>query len=173
MAFTPSYDVASRVHLIKSPSLAVPPPVQFPTDVHPLPPDLQAYFVYPFSLESYVLAPNNPNAKTIEDLHNRHQQFLQWREDEKHRREKERLRRVAPGWSGETAVLQPTKRASVTTQGEAASSDDNLALDSISSTKSSASAPLDAMAELVEHLNKLDSAASARTSASLPEQKAS
>ncbi|CAO1636588.1 unnamed protein product [Parajaminaea phylloscopi] len=152
MPYSPSYDAASRVHLIKSPSLAVPTPATFPTDVHPLPPDLQAYFVYPFSLESYVLSANSPTAKTIDELHARHDSFLRWRDEEKKRRERERLRRVAPGWSGETAVLQPTKRASVLASTLGPTADGDSGGDS----DRSPSAELDPMAQLVEHLSKLE-----------------
>lgn len=155
MPFSPSYDTASRVRLIKSPSLDVPDHVSFPRDVHPLPPDLQAYFVYPFSLESYVLAPNNPSARTIEEVHAKHQSFLIWRDEERKRRERERLRKLAPGWTGETAVLQPNKRGSLRAS-TGPSGDHSI---EVNSKKEAPALQLDAMAELVEHLTKSDAAA--------------
>lgn len=147
------YDAARRVNLIKSPSVSVPPPITFPTDLHPLPPDLHAYFVYPFSLETYVLDPNSPSSRTVEELHSRHASYLEWREQEKQRVEKERLRRVAPGWNQAAAPLEPNRK----------SIGADLA-NSLSPQQSAAPAagPMDAMQELVEHLSKLDAAATAQ-----------
>lgn len=92
------YSQASRVPLIKSHVVSLPPPVQLPTDLHPLPPDVRAYFVYPFSLESYVL--DGTARAELEALHQRHQQTLRDREEQK----KSDLRKVAPGWEGSVMV---------------------------------------------------------------------
>ena len=100
------YALASRVPLIKSPSVSLPNPVKLPPDLHPLPADISAYFVYPFSLESYVLDPNTPSSATIDQLLEKHQQYLANRQRQKEERQKALLRKVAPGWQG--AVLQPT-----------------------------------------------------------------
>lgn len=86
---TPSlYASAASVPLIISPALSYAPPPKLPPSLHPLPPNLADYFVYPFNLERFVL-------------------------DEASRRERERretMRRVAPGWNGsEGSVLQPTR----------------------------------------------------------------
>ncbi len=51
------YALASRVPLIKSPTLRIPSIPTLPVDLHPLPPALEPYFVYNFSLEEYVLRP--------------------------------------------------------------------------------------------------------------------
>lgn len=100
------YALASRVPLIKSPSLSLPKPVKLPPDLHPLPADISAYFVYPFSLESYVLDANTPSSATVDQLLAKHKQYLENREREKQDRQRDILRKVAPGWHG--AVLLPT-----------------------------------------------------------------
>ena len=104
------YSLASRVPLIKSPSLSLPKPVKLPPDLHQLPADIAAYFVYPFSLESYVLDPNTPSSSTIDQLLSKHQQYLQGRQREKEEQQRELLRKVAPGWQGD--VLMPTSSKS-------------------------------------------------------------
>ncbi|PWN95158.1 hypothetical protein FA09DRAFT_341367 [Tilletiopsis washingtonensis] len=85
------YGPSAHVPLIKDPSLRVPPPIAAPQDLHPLPPSLADYFVYPFTLERAIVA-------------------------ERERREAARraeLHRLAPGWDeqGQGAVLVPTPRA--------------------------------------------------------------
>lgn len=82
------YGLCAHVPLIKSPAVRVPPVISLPPTLHPLPPNLHDYFVYPFSLEKFVL-------------------------DAAERRErvrKEELQRRAPGWSGDAGVLEPTRR---------------------------------------------------------------
>jgi hypothetical protein len=83
------YATCSRLPLIKAPSLRVPPPVTLPQTLHPLPNNIHDYFVYPFSLEKFVL-----DAAEKRD-----------------REKKEELQRRAPGWTEGGAVLEPTKRA--------------------------------------------------------------
>lgn len=160
------YDLARRVHLIKSPALSVPPPVTLPTDMHPLPPDLHAYFVYPFSLEAFVLDPNNPNSRTIQELQQRHATFLEWRKEQKEQQERERLRKVAPGWDSSAAPLQPNRKSLMMSS---PSKDAALLAELAEGGDASASSPaaggggqFDAMQELVDHLSKLDAAAEER-----------
>lgn len=85
------YATCARLPLIKSPALRVPPPVSLPQTLHPLPPNIHDYFVYPFSLEKFVL------------------DTAERREREK----REELQRRAPGWTEGGGVLEPTKRASL------------------------------------------------------------
>ena len=83
------YSTCASLPLIKSPALRVPAPVTLPPTLHPLPPNVQDYFVYPFSLERFVL-------------------------DTAEKRERERraeMQRRAPGWTEGGGVLEPTKRA--------------------------------------------------------------
>lgn len=103
------YALASRVPLIKSHSISLPKPVKLPPDLHPLPADISAYFVYPFSLESYVVDPNTPSSNTVDQLLAKHKQYLENREKDKEDRQREMLRKLAPGWHGD--VLMPTNSA--------------------------------------------------------------
>lgn len=105
------YALASRVPLISSPSVSLPRAPKLPPNLHPLPTDISAYFVYSFSLESYVLDPNTPSSTTIDQLLAKHKQYLEAREREKQERERELLRRMAPGWQGASGVLMPTSTA--------------------------------------------------------------
>ncbi|EPQ28088.1 uncharacterized protein PFL1_04415 [Pseudozyma flocculosa PF-1] len=104
----PLYAAAARIPLIKSPSVSVPPPIRLPADLHPLPPDIRAYFVYPFSLESYVLDANTPSSSTIEELQKRYDDYLRMRQEEKEAEKREVLRRMAPGWAeGGGGIMVP------------------------------------------------------------------
>ncbi|PWY99011.1 hypothetical protein BCV70DRAFT_201230 [Testicularia cyperi] len=168
------YALASRVPMVKSPSISVPPPITLPQDLHPLPPDIAAYFVYPFSLESYVLDPNTPSSTTIEKLHERHRQYLEAREQQKQDRQREALRRLAPGWDGgQTGVLQPTsKQPPNPAQSPPTSADQTQQPmlqqpSGISGTSADAQerTPLD---DLADHLAQLDAMSSSRPSALSP-----
>lgn len=142
------YSLASRVPLIKSPSISLPKPVKLPPDLHPLPADISAYFVYPFSLESYVLDPNTPSSSTVDQLLAKHQQYLDNRQREKEQKQKELLRKVAPGWQGD--VLLPTS-SSKAALGEAAPADQEKQHDE--DHKKEERTPLD---DLADHLAQLD-----------------
>ncbi|KAJ7102562.1 hypothetical protein B0H15DRAFT_815180 [Mycena belliarum] len=108
------YSAAARVPLIKSPSLRVPHPVVLPPDIHPLPDSVTPYFVYPFTLESHILTLESSRRSTLEAHALRHEAYLRARADEKERRKRDALRRIAPGFEpGEGHLLVPTKRASV------------------------------------------------------------
>ncbi|PWN33007.1 uncharacterized protein FA14DRAFT_162178 [Meira miltonrushii] len=82
------YATCSRVPLIKSPAVRVPPPITLPNNLHPLPPNLQEYFVYPFNLEHFVLE----NA------------------DRREKARKQDMLKRAPGWNEDGKVLEPTRR---------------------------------------------------------------
>jgi len=107
------YAAASRVPLIQSPSLRVPRPVELPPDIHPLPESVNAYFVYPFTLEPHVLAVESKRRATITALAARREAYLHAREDEKQRRKREALRRIAPGFEPRSAPLVPVKTGAV------------------------------------------------------------
>ncbi|KAI6158177.1 hypothetical protein BKA82DRAFT_131262 [Pisolithus tinctorius] len=106
------YAAAANVPLIKSPALRVPPPVQLPPDIHPLPDSVTPYFVYPFTLESHVLALESSRRNTIAAHEARREALLRARDDERQRRKREALRRVAPGFEGNGAVLMPVRQPS-------------------------------------------------------------
>ncbi|KAF8480429.1 hypothetical protein DFH94DRAFT_692743 [Russula ochroleuca] len=103
------YAAASRVPLIQSPSLRVPRPVDLPPDIHPLPENINAYFVYPYTVEPHVLNIESNRRTTIAAHAARHEAYLRAREDEKNRRKREALRRIAPGFEPRSAPLVPVK----------------------------------------------------------------
>ncbi|KAI0634827.1 hypothetical protein C8Q77DRAFT_1104222 [Trametes polyzona] len=106
------YAPAAGVPLIKSPSLRVPRPVELPPDIHPLPDSVTAYFVYPFTLEPHVLTVEASRRSTLAAHAARREAYLKAREDEKERRKREALRRIAPGFEPKATPLVPTKRFS-------------------------------------------------------------
>ncbi|KAN0063922.1 hypothetical protein ACQY0O_003528 [Thecaphora frezii] len=136
----PLYSAASRIPLIKSPSVSVPAPIRLPSDLHPLPPDISAYFVYPFSLESYVLDPKTPSSATIAQLQESYEDYLRRRHEERQLQERQRLQRLAPGWAdGGGGVMVPDSKSKRSNQeGE---------------RKEAQRAPID---DLVDHLAKLE-----------------
>ncbi|KAK0462894.1 uncharacterized protein EV420DRAFT_1143504 [Desarmillaria tabescens] len=107
------YAAAAHVPLIKSPSLRVPRPVELPQDIHPLPDSVTAYFVYPFTLEPHILTVESSRRTTLAAHTARREGFLRARDDEKERRKREALRKIAPGFEPAGSVLVPTKTGSV------------------------------------------------------------
>ncbi|OCF34347.1 hypothetical protein I316_03861 [Kwoniella heveanensis BCC8398] len=81
------YAAAATVPLIKSPSLWLPKPIEMPNDIHPLPEDITAYFVYPFSLEEHVLSIRPSPADAISQRRARNAEILHRREEEEEQRE--------------------------------------------------------------------------------------
>ncbi|KAG2152656.1 uncharacterized protein EDB93DRAFT_1239948 [Suillus bovinus] len=98
------YAAAAHVPLIKSPGLRVPPPVHLPPDIHPLPDS----FVYPYTLEPHILTVESSRRMTLAAHTARRETYLRVREDERERRRKEALRRVAPGFDP-AATLVPVR----------------------------------------------------------------
>ncbi|GMK56544.1 hypothetical protein CspeluHIS016_0303840 [Cutaneotrichosporon spelunceum] len=103
------YAAAATVPLIKSPSLWLPPPIELPSDIHPLPEDITAYFVYPFTLEQHVISQQPPPHVAIAERRARNAAILHSREVEEEEREKAALHKVAPGYNP-AAMLVPTHR---------------------------------------------------------------
>lgn len=106
------YAAAANVPLIKSPALRFPRPVELPPDVHPLPDSVSAYFVYPFSLESHVLTLESSRRKTFAAHAAGREAYLKARLEEKERRKRDALRRIAPGFEPQSTPLVPTRVAS-------------------------------------------------------------
>jgi len=103
------YAAVANVPLIKSPSLRVPPPVQLPPDIHPLPDDVTAYFVYPFTLEPHIITLESSRQATLAAHEVRRQAYLRQRQEEKERRKRDALQRIAPGFQPQGAPLVPVK----------------------------------------------------------------
>ncbi|KAG7092510.1 hypothetical protein E1B28_008861 [Marasmius oreades] len=143
------YAAISNVPLIKSPSLRVPQPVQLPPDIHPLPDSVTAYFAYPFTLEPHVLAMESSRRETLAAHTVKREAYLNARNDEKERRRREALRKIAPGFEG--SVLVPTRASSAPAH----------PLEQSSSTPSSPPPghrhTRSVMDDLVDHLAALDS----------------
>lgn len=150
--------------------------VPIPSDVHPLPEDVTAYvksfavlylhpsltlypqFVYPFTLEPHVLTLESSRQSTLQAHVTRNTAYLRSRDDEKLRRQREALRRIAPGFEPSGGTLVPTKLAPRKETSPPLTQ-------SLGSRQfpSSSPPPRDVMNELVDQLVALDSAKS-RTS---------
>ncbi|KAH9059522.1 hypothetical protein EDB87DRAFT_1621392 [Lactarius vividus] len=149
------YAAASRVPLIQSPSLRVPKHVELPPDIHPLPESVNPYFVYPFTLEPHVLTVESNRRATLAAHAARREALLRAREDEKQRRKREALRRIAPGFEPRGAPLVPMKTGLALDQQQKE--------DGTSGNAAAAAGlggqPRDVMDDLVDRLAALESAA--------------
>ncbi|KAJ4481219.1 hypothetical protein J3R30DRAFT_3700837 [Lentinula aciculospora] len=146
------YAAAGHVPLIKSPSLRVPPRVELPEDIHPLPDSVTPYFVYPFTLEPHVITLESSRRSTIAAHQARREAYLRSREDEKEWRKREALRKIAPGFEPRGSVLVPT-RATV----PLSASPDNATLDiGPSNTGQGHRQTKSVMEDLVDQLAALD-----------------
>jgi len=151
------YSLTSTVPLIKSPSLRLLALITFPQDLHPLPPDITAYFVYPFSLESYVLSDYSPNSKTLSSLHSKHTEYLAFRKAEKERIRKEEVKRLAPGFEEDRGVLKPDIKA----KGTEIEAKEEKVQEMVKEQR-------DVMDDLVDHLAALDSNSTNTSTSVLP-----
>ncbi|TFK38524.1 hypothetical protein BDQ12DRAFT_683791 [Crucibulum laeve] len=106
------YTATSHIPLIKSPSLRVPRPVEMPPDIHPLPDSVTPYFVYPFTLEPHIITLESSRRTTIAAHAARREAYLRQREDEKERRRRDALRKIAPGFEPSATPLVPTRTQS-------------------------------------------------------------
>ncbi|GHJ89460.1 hypothetical protein NliqN6_5862 [Naganishia liquefaciens] len=114
MSSPSQYQAANIAPLIKSPSLWLPKPVELPMDIHPLPDDISAYFVYPFTLEPHILAQDPPIHEKIRMQRDRYASLLVIKAQESEARRKEQLNRIAPGYNPSTTLLVPSQRATTT-----------------------------------------------------------
>ncbi|KJA15841.1 hypothetical protein HYPSUDRAFT_207516 [Hypholoma sublateritium FD-334 SS-4] len=108
------YQAAHDIPLIKSPSLRVPHAIELPQDIHPLPDSVNPYFVYPFTLESLVINVEDARRSTLAAHATRRDAYLRAREDERERRKRDALRRIAPGFDPRSTPLVPTRGPSST-----------------------------------------------------------
>ena len=70
-------------------------------------------FVYPFTLETHILTLESSRRSTLAAHAAKHEAILKQRAEDKERRRKEALRRVAPGFDPESGPLVPDKLAKV------------------------------------------------------------
>lgn len=110
------YAASSNVPLIKSPSLRVPKAVEVPADLYPLPDSITEYFAYPFTLEPHVITLESSRKTTIAAHAARREAYLVSREQEKERRKREALQRVAPGYHPESGLLAPRRLGDLVTK---------------------------------------------------------
>ena len=114
-------------------------------------------FAYPFTLEPHILTVESSRRSTIAAHNARHEAYLRQREEEKLRRRREALRRIAPGFEPASGPLLPTKL----------SKDADIPDGQRSSTSAFGhERQRSVMDDLVDHLAKLDSASSSTPSSS-------
>jgi hypothetical protein len=68
-------------------------------------------FVYPFTLEPHVVMLESSRRKTIAAHETRREAYLRSRDDDKERRKRDALRRIAPGFEPHSGPLVPTRNA--------------------------------------------------------------
>ncbi|WFD35887.1 hypothetical protein MCUN1_002755 [Malassezia cuniculi] len=117
----------ARVAFVRAPEAQAPPLVERPADIHPLPDSVDAYFVYPFTAEDYVTS--NTSSKQIKGLFERQDAYLAARRAQREHENAQKLARMAPGWSGEDTILEPTRlHDTAPTKGKAREEESTAAL---------------------------------------------
>ncbi|KAA1065317.1 hypothetical protein PGT21_034601 [Puccinia graminis f. sp. tritici] len=130
--------LASNIPLIRAPGTWLPKPIACPSDLHPLPEDVTAYFVYPYTLEPSSIRYLHGLSSHPTNWETTLQSTQTYLEDRRLRKEAERirielekeqsrldsLRLIAPGWNGamesilgapSTSAPPPTSSAPSTT----------------------------------------------------------
>ncbi|GAA5921092.1 hypothetical protein JCM3775_004087 [Rhodotorula graminis] len=112
--------LVDKVPLIRNPGFWVPKPVELPPDIHPLPEDVHAYFVYPHTLEAHVLSTLPAALDTLQQTHTQRLALLASYAESKERARKARLNQVAPGYAEGGAALEPVRRETAVPKSAAA-----------------------------------------------------
>jgi hypothetical protein len=73
---------------------------------------LLSQFVYPFSLENHILTLESSRRKTFAAHAARREAYLKLRLEDKERRKRDALRKIAPGFEPRSTPLVPTRVAS-------------------------------------------------------------
>ena len=116
-------------------------------------------FAYPFTLEPHVLIVESNRRATLAALSAQHEAILRAREDEKQRRKREALRRIAPGFEPCAAPLVPVKTGlALDQQQQQKWKEDGVGSDAAGQ----AGHPRDVMDDLVDRLAALESVADSR-----------
>ncbi|KAK1923459.1 hypothetical protein DB88DRAFT_491322 [Papiliotrema laurentii] len=151
------YSAAATVPLIKSPSLWLPKPVELSNDIHPLPEDITAYFVYPFTLEQHVLSIHPSPHEAIAQRRARNAQILHQREIEEEQKEKEALHKLAPGYNPSSLLVPTSTSRQPSTQNPGPTSQQGAnPTGLLQSSESTATAAADPMDELVAQLEQME-----------------
>jgi hypothetical protein len=152
--------------------------VELPPDIHPLPESVNPYvslslfrrepippthphpfqFVYPFTLEPHVLTVESNRRATLAAHAARRDDLLRAREDEKQRRKREALRRIAPGFEPRAAPLVPVKTGPALDQQQQQWKEDGAG----SAAVGQGGHPRDVMDDLVDRLAELESVTDSR-----------
>ena len=120
-------------------------------------------FVYPFTLEPHIITLEESRRRTIAAHAARHAETLRLRTEEKEKRKREALRRIAPGFEPGTSLV-PVKVSSSTTSEQDQGQDNGD-----SAGGSGHSRQRSVMDDLVDHLAKLDAASNVETSSTAQE----
>jgi hypothetical protein len=106
-------------------------------------------FVYPFTLEPHVLTMESSRRSTLLAHTTRWENYLRSREEDKERRKREALRRVAPGFEPQGGTLVPTQVGNSHAQKDSVPA-------ALATPPARKERPKSVMDDLVDHLASLD-----------------
>ncbi|SRR5258708_1471176 len=125
-------------------------------------------FAYPFTLEPHTLTLESSRQTTLQAHQVRNAAYLKAREDEKSRKKREALRKIAPGFEPSGGPLVPTKishsrqSSTVTGTGSVDENTENTRTDSVHPGGGFEVRERDVMDDLVDQLAAIDSAGNDR-----------
>lgn len=133
----------------------MPARVTLPPDIHPLPDSVTEYFVYPFTLEPHVITLEQARRRTLSAHAARREALLASRAEDKERRKREALRRIAPGFEPQGAPLVPVRKS---LDAGSASQQQHVkeVVDEMHKNVAGEEKVRDVMADLVDSLERMD-----------------